>query len=622
MASFESYIENNHVVTNGSGGYNEVLDQDRDDVPKFAVPSVINSSSSSVVPNIEDFDLLKPISRGAFGKVYLGIKKNNPDQLYAIKILKKNEMINKNMVNQVNRERNALALARSPYCVHLFYCLQTPLQIYLVMEYLIGGDLKSLLSIYGFFEEKMAIFYIAEVTLALEYLHRHEIVHRDIKPDNMLLTAEGHVRLTDFGLSRVSLHRDLEADDFINVSPTFATARTPGQILSLTSHLSFGSSELVASAYNIGTSSNIACNIASGNTAFNSSGTSSRVSGVVPFNLNESDSSPDTFYSCSSCSATENSVCLCKEDDSVKENIEWNVRSGKRKLSESLHCANISTGISQKFTNLDLSEIDVSGTPRRFCKRYRCDTLKSPPHNDSTKLLRPGGERLKGVIVSTPVSGNLISKSDTFSFVRKKTRFNLPAEQHVLPSVMSDSNLGDLQVSPIHSPPLRNNIVFRTPKTVRKKRCIAPSSGNRVLGTPDYLAPELLQQKEHGPAVDYWALGVCMYEFMTGVLPFSGDTAEDVFANILSRDLDWPQGDEALSQQAQNAIELLLTSDPFLRPDGSSLRQMAVFETIKWDELHQSLAPFIPNPDNNMDTSYFTARNNLQNWKISSVING
>lgn len=112
------------------------------------------------------------------------------------------------------------------------------------MEYLIGGDLKSLLSIYGFFEEKMAVFYIAEVTLALEYLHRylreasinfgiklyiveisnliifctvsrHEIVHRDIKPDNMLLTAEGHVRLTDFGLSRVSLHGGIDVPDFL-----------------------------------------------------------------------------------------------------------------------------------------------------------------------------------------------------------------------------------------------------------------------------------------------------------------------------------------------------------------------------------------------------------------------
>lgn len=73
-----------------------------------------------------------------------------------------------------------------------------------VMEYLVGGDLKSLLSMYGYFDENMAVFYSAEITLALEYLHSHGIIHRDLKPDNMLLTDHGHVKLTDFGLSRIS----------------------------------------------------------------------------------------------------------------------------------------------------------------------------------------------------------------------------------------------------------------------------------------------------------------------------------------------------------------------------------------------------------------------------------
>lgn len=89
------------------------------------------------------------------------------------------------------------------------------------------------------------MFYIAEITLALQYLHEHGIVHRDIKPDNMLISATGHVKLTDFGLSKIELRRDLELSDLINSSPTAShlNARTPGQLLSLTSHLSFGSSE-------------------------------------------------------------------------------------------------------------------------------------------------------------------------------------------------------------------------------------------------------------------------------------------------------------------------------------------------------------------------------------------
>lgn len=75
------------------------------------------------------------------------------------------------------------------------------------MEYMIGGDLKSLLAVSGYFDEPAAKFYCAEITLALEYLHKHNIIHRDIKPDNMLLTATGHVKLTDFGLSKIELSR-------------------------------------------------------------------------------------------------------------------------------------------------------------------------------------------------------------------------------------------------------------------------------------------------------------------------------------------------------------------------------------------------------------------------------
>lgn len=141
------------------------------------------------------------------------------------------------MVSQVITERNVLALTTSPYCVHLYYSLQTALHVFLVnydfvfhliylnccyrkdkfiswtnpiwkvMEYMIGGDLKSLIAAYGYFCESAAQFYCAEISLALEYLHKHGIIHRDIKPDNMLLSTSGHVKLTDFGLSKIEISR-------------------------------------------------------------------------------------------------------------------------------------------------------------------------------------------------------------------------------------------------------------------------------------------------------------------------------------------------------------------------------------------------------------------------------
>lgn len=115
------------------------------------------------------------------------------------------------MAQQVVTERDALAVAKSPFIVKLFYSLQSRDYVYLVMEYMIGGDLKSLLHNMYYFDEKMAVFYLCEIALALDYLHSHGIIHRDLKPDNMLLSARGHVKLTDFGLSEIN-HRITLAD--------------------------------------------------------------------------------------------------------------------------------------------------------------------------------------------------------------------------------------------------------------------------------------------------------------------------------------------------------------------------------------------------------------------------
>ncbi|KAK4825564.1 hypothetical protein QYF61_000152 [Mycteria americana] len=157
--------------------------------------------------------------------------------------MKKADMINKNMVHQVQAERDALALSKSPFIVHLYYSLQSANNIYLVMEYLIGGDVKSLLHIYGYFDEEMAVKYISEAALALDYLHRHGIIHRDLKPDNMLISNQGHIKLTDFGLSRVTLNREINMIDILT-TPSMAKpkqdySRTPGQLLSLISSLGF-----------------------------------------------------------------------------------------------------------------------------------------------------------------------------------------------------------------------------------------------------------------------------------------------------------------------------------------------------------------------------------------------
>ncbi|KAJ1933103.1 rim15, signal transduction response regulator, partial [Linderina pennispora] len=163
-----------------------------------------SSAKAQRMPSIDDFDFVKPISRGAFGRVYLARKKATKD-LYAIKVMRKKDMINKNMVTQALAERRALSLLSADWVVQLYYAFHSSKHLFLVMEYLIGGDLAGLLRVWGVMDEDAARFYTAEIACAIDYLHRNSIVHRDIKPDNVILCSDGHIKLSDFGLSQVAV---------------------------------------------------------------------------------------------------------------------------------------------------------------------------------------------------------------------------------------------------------------------------------------------------------------------------------------------------------------------------------------------------------------------------------
>ncbi|THV08389.1 hypothetical protein K435DRAFT_847256 [Dendrothele bispora CBS 962.96] len=155
--------------------------------------------------SIKDFDIIKPISKGAFGSVFLAKKKATGDY-YAIKVLKKADMIAKNQITNVKAERMILMKqAESPFVAKLYFTFQSKENLYLVMEYLNGGDCGNLIKSLGTLPEEWAKNYIAEVVLGLEYLHERGIVHRDLKPDNLLIDQHGHLKLTDFGLSRIGL---------------------------------------------------------------------------------------------------------------------------------------------------------------------------------------------------------------------------------------------------------------------------------------------------------------------------------------------------------------------------------------------------------------------------------
>lgn len=159
----------------------------------------------AVPPSIKDFEIIKPISKGAFGSVYLA-KKKTTGEYFAIKVLKKADMVAKNQVTNVKAERAIMMWqGESDFVAKLYWTFSSKDYLYLVMEYLNGGDCASLIKVLGSLPEDWAKKYLAEVVLGVEHLHSRSIVHRDLKPDNLLIDQKGHLKLTDFGLSRMGL---------------------------------------------------------------------------------------------------------------------------------------------------------------------------------------------------------------------------------------------------------------------------------------------------------------------------------------------------------------------------------------------------------------------------------
>ncbi|KAL3617615.1 putative serine/threonine protein kinase ireh1 [Castilleja foliolosa] len=353
-----------------------VIDEDaplEEDVLRSLRSSPVHSSKDRT--SIDDFEIIKPISRGAFGRVFLAKKRTTGD-LFAIKVLKKADMIRKNAVESILAERDILISVRNPFVVRFFYSFTCRENLYLVMEYLNGGDLYSLLRNLGCLDEDVARVYIAEVVLALEYLHSLRVVHRDLKPDNLLIAHDGHIKLTDFGLSKVGL-------------------------------------------------------------------------------INSTD---------------------------------------------------------------DLSGPAVSGT-----------------------------------------------------------------------SLMDED---EQPLSPSEHQEVR-----------RKKRS--------AVGTPDYLAPEILLGTGHGFTADWWSVGVILFEMIVGIPPFNAEHPQKIFDNILNRKIPWPRVPDEMSSGAYDLIDRLLTEDPNLRlgaVGASEVKNHPFFRDINWDTLARQKAAFVPASEGATDTSYFTSR--------------
>ncbi|XP_022699131.1 microtubule-associated serine/threonine-protein kinase 3-like isoform X2 [Varroa jacobsoni] len=330
-------------------------------------------------PCEDDFETIKLISNGAYGAVYL-VRHRATRQRFAMKRINKHNLLLRNQVEQVFAERDIMSFTDNPFVVSMFCSFETKKHLCLVMEYVEGGDCATLLKNMGPLPLDIAQFYFAETVLAVEYLHSYGIVHRDMKPDNLLITHLGHIKLTDFGLSKVGL-------------------------------------------------------------------------------------------------------------------------------------MNLAT--------------------------------------------------------------NLYEGQLTISLDKETKQFN----------------------------------------------------DKQVFGTPEYIAPEVILRQGYGKPVDWWSMGIILYEFVVGCVPFFGDTPEELFSHVVNDELEWPTDDDwPLPDDVKDLCGALLMQNPVERlgtvGGAAEVREHPFFRAVDWDSLLRRKAEFIPQLENEEDTSYFDTRLDRYNHHDSEDTDG
>ena len=210
----KEYIENKYnlksvLTTKWSNIIQKIQNLNINETQKLKIINEINQLESQKSrkyrekQTIREYESLKIIGRGAFGEVHV-CREIKTGKIYAVKKINKNVLLKKNQVIHIRSEQQIMSKVKSPWIVDLKASFQEDDYLYLVMEFCQGGDFMNLLIKKDILTEKEAKFYLVELILAVESIHKLNCIHRDIKPDNILIDKNGHIKLSDFGLAKIS----------------------------------------------------------------------------------------------------------------------------------------------------------------------------------------------------------------------------------------------------------------------------------------------------------------------------------------------------------------------------------------------------------------------------------
>lgn len=198
----EDYLKTSFRASNVISSFNLDLDEEDPEFKPTTRSSTIYSATGEDDWHLEDLIIRRVLGKGAFGKVFM-VEHKNTGKYYAMKSLRKDMIIDYEQLEATKLEKFILSSSHHPFIVQMHYVLQNEFRVYFIMDLILGGELFTLILNEKRFPETRTRFYVAQVILAIGYLHGKKIIYRDLKPENILITEDGYIKLADFGLSRI-----------------------------------------------------------------------------------------------------------------------------------------------------------------------------------------------------------------------------------------------------------------------------------------------------------------------------------------------------------------------------------------------------------------------------------